>query len=173
MATIDSKKILFGAAVIIVILLGFYFSNQYTSAHQQITAFGEQRGAVMGDYVDVVIGFSPETLKNPIPTCSQYSKFMGYIGLDTRQMSISQLQDALTLWNSCHYDPTATQYTMDSNFSDAISQLVGINSKINDPKVSAITTQIADDWRKIETLESQKTDLLAKAVDDQQTYWQA
>ena len=170
-----NRNVLYVCAVLILACVGFFVYQYEVSAtdHQKIIAFGKQRDVVMSDYVDVVIGFSPDMLKNPPPTCDGYSTFTSDINLDSRQMSVADLKNALALWDSCHYDVTSDQYTADGNFSDAISKLKGMTVEIRDGTVVNLATQIADDWRKTEDLESQKTDLVKQSVDDEQAYWQA
>src|SRR6266481_3803344 len=141
------RNLLLGIAGIALILIAAFLYAQ-VSDKKNISDFGAERDLVMRDYVYVVVGFSPEMLKNGASTtwCDQHNVFTSYLQEDTRQMSITDLKNAISLFDSCHYDVTSNDYMLDSNMSTSISKLMGINSKIKNTEINKITNKISDDW---------------------------
>src|SRR5450756_266481 len=121
--------------IIFIGLLALLTFKYLPGGNQQILKdFGLQRDKVMSEYVYDVVGFTPGMLsgKDTIPKCDQYSEFSADFSKDTRKMTVAELKQAISLYDSCHYDVTSQQYTIDGDFSSAISDLIGIGSKIKD-----------------------------------------
>ena len=172
-----NKKILLPIISIVVIGLAAFFVFKYTNNpdQQTIKDFGLKHDQAMKEYyailVDEVIGGDLRSLNKS--TCSQYAEYTSYFDKDTRQMSIADLKNAISLSDSCALDVTSTRYQLVNNFSSEVSELTGISSKFKDAKLIALTGKIVGDLRNAESLSSEKTDISANVVDILKEYWDA
>ena len=141
-----NKKILLPIISIVVIGLAAFFVFKYTNNpdQQTIKDFGLKHDQAMKEYyailVDEVIGGDLRSLNKS--TCSQYAEYTSYFDKDTRQMSIADLKNAISLSDSCALDVTSTRYQLVNNFSSEVSELTGISSKFKDAKLIALTGKI-------------------------------
>ncbi len=176
MKILKNKKILITTIFILIIIASICaFSVYYISIQNQsaITDFGGKRMEVMHKYINVLLGFDLDDLKNSTAKCDQYSEYIAYFSKDTRQMSIEDLKRAIALDASCSYDVNSDRYLVDNDLSSAISELVGFGATLKAPELASLAKKITDDWRQIELLSSEKTDILADQVDLEKQFWSA
>jgi hypothetical protein len=172
----ENKLLTLRILAVLILVVGAVFVYKVTSKNNQenIQAFGSKREEAMSNFVYTIIGFSPETLKQTDSSlCERYSDYSDYLSRDTRQMSIKELQDALVLHDSCHYDILSKKFSFESDLSSSVSQMKGINFKIHNKKLLEITTEIFEDWKKIESLSSEELDIINNQIDRQKEYWQS
>lgn len=165
-----------GLIILAGLLIFFAFKYVINNNPQIIKDFGLKREEVMSKYVYDVVGFTPDMLGRKdasLSKCNQYNEYIAFFDEDTRKMTNVDLERAIFLHASCHYDVTSQQYSLDNDLSSAISELVGNSAKIKDPELAILTGKISDTWRKIQLLQNEKTDLAKQTVDNEELYWKA
>lgn len=172
-----TREIIIKYGGLLLILIFAFIGFQYVlGAEKEATKeFGLKREEIMTEYIYVIIGFSPEQIKgdNSSQFCDRYSEFTAYFDKDTRSMTNTELKDAIGLFDDCHFGATSARYSLVNNLSSSISELVGINEKIKNKDLAILTTGLVENWRKVQKLESEKTDIIKQQVDNEKLYWVA
>lgn len=163
---------LIASIVVAVALVGGIGFLIAISPNQQVQDFGDQREQVVRNYIFSVLGGNFTDTEGTY-RCDEYDEFIEILKIDSREMTIAQLEKAISLHDSCSYSLTSEQFNVDNELSSSISELVGLSTKIRDKESKELAKQITDKWRQIHLLKTEKTALMNKSVGNQAKYWKA